>query len=207
MTRTTESGPRRVPSRARSAQQRGPRRSVAVGVALVVVVVASGGTALATGVVGKHGHAGPGTAGGGYRTSTATVTRRSLTSQSVVNATLGDAGTWTVAMPQSSSSSSSSPAGGSGSGTFTWLPTVGNTIRQGHVIYQVSGRPAVLLYGNVPAYRDLSEGLTGPDVTELNKDLVKLGYATAAALGRGAGGITTAPRPRTRSSCCRPSWA
>jgi hypothetical protein len=60
---------------------------------------------------------------------------------------------------------------------------VGNTIRQGHVIYQVSGRPAVLLYGNVPAYRDLSEGLTGPDVTELNKDLVKLGYATAAALG------------------------
>jgi peptidoglycan hydrolase-like protein with peptidoglycan-binding domain len=45
----------------------------------------------------------------------------------------------------------------------------------------------VLLYGNVPAYRDLSAGLTGPDVTELNRDLVRLGYATAAALGPRAG--------------------
>jgi multidrug efflux pump subunit AcrA (membrane-fusion protein) len=41
----------------------------------------------------------------------------------------------------------------------------------------------VLLYGNVPAYRDLSEGMTGADVTELNTGLVKLGYATASALG------------------------
>jgi Putative peptidoglycan binding domain len=40
-----------------------------------------------------------------------------------------------------------------------------------------------LLYGPVPSYRDLAEGLTGPDVTELNRDLVKLGYATRAALG------------------------
>jgi hypothetical protein len=152
---------------------------------VLVVGVAAGGVALATGVLGKHGRAGSGTASSGYRTSAATVTRRSLTSQSLVDATLGDAGAWTVVVPQTSSSSSS--ASGSGLGTFTWLPRVGNTIRQGHVIYRVSGSPVVLLYGSVPTYRDLSEGLTGPDVTELNKDLVKLGYTTAAALGPRSG--------------------
>jgi hypothetical protein len=56
-------------------------------------------------------------------------------------------------------------------------------VRQGTVLYQVSGAPVVLLYGTVPAYRNLSEGMTGPDVTELNADLVRLGYATRAALG------------------------
>ena len=35
----------------------------------------------------------------------------------------------------------------------------------------------------MPAYRDLSEGITGADVTELNRDLLHLGYATRAALG------------------------
>jgi hypothetical protein len=57
----------------------------------------------------------------------------------------------------------------------------------GHVIYQVSGAPVVLLDGNVPAWRDLSEGVTGPDVTELNADLVKLRYASQSALGPRSG--------------------
>jgi hypothetical protein len=51
----------------------------------------------------------------------------------------------------------------------------------------VSGQPVVLLYGSTPAYRSLSEGtwasdVTGPDVEELNADLVTLGYATSAEL-------------------------
>ena len=60
-------------------------------------------------------------------------------------------------------------------------------IHQGQQIYGVSGSPVVLLYGSVPAYRDLSEGMTGADVTELNRDLVRLGYATRAALGPRSG--------------------
>jgi hypothetical protein len=156
---------------------------------VAVMIVASAGVALASGGFRKHGRPGTGSpASSGYKTGTATVTRRSLTSQSVVNATLGKAGTWTVVVPQSSASAPSSPAaGGLGPGTFTWLPAVGNTIRQGHVMYRVSSSPVVLLYGNVPAYRDLTKGLTGPDVRQLNKDLVQLGYATAAALGAGGG--------------------
>jgi hypothetical protein len=160
---------------------------VAAGV-VAVMIVATAGVAVAAGVFRKDG--GPGTgspASSGYKTGTAIVTRRSLTSQSVVNATLGKAGTWTVVVPQSSPSSPSSPAGGLGPGTFTWLPAAGSTIRQGHVMYRVSGSPVVLLYGNIPAYRPLTEGLAGPDVRQLNEDLVRLGYATAAALGARAG--------------------
>jgi hypothetical protein len=72
-------------------------------------------------------------------------------------------------------------------GTLTALPATGKVVRQGQVLYQVSGSPVVLLYGRVPAYRALSEGMTGPDVRELNRDLVTLGYASAVALGPRSG--------------------
>jgi hypothetical protein len=168
--------------------------------AVVVVGVAAGlAVAAAAGEFNRSGGSGAGVANSGYRTSTAVVTKRSLTSQTQVDATLGDAGTWSVVVPpgsssgssgsssSSSGSSSSSSGSGSSSGTFTWLPTVGHTVRQGQVIYKVSGSPVVLLYGNVPAYRDLSQGVTGADVRELNTDLVKLGDATRAALGPRSG--------------------
>ena len=44
------------------------------------------------------------------------------------------------------------------------------------------GGPVVLLYGGVPAYRALSEGMTGADVRELNANLVALGDATRAQI-------------------------
>jgi hypothetical protein len=55
------------------------------------------------------------------------------------------------------------------------------------VLYRVSGAPVVLLYGRSPAYRSLSQGMTGQDVRQLNTGLVRLGYATAAALGPRSG--------------------
>jgi hypothetical protein len=67
-------------------------------------------------------------------------------------------------------------------GTITWLPPAGRTVRQGGVIYQVGGKPVVLLYGKVPDYRAMSEGLTGADVRELNRGLIALGYATRSDL-------------------------
>ncbi len=161
------------------------RRGWVVAGLVIVVAAAAVGAALASGAFRGSGRPAAG-ASSGYQTGTATVTRQSLTSQTEENATLGDAGTWSVAVPASSSSSSSSSSS-AGSGTFTWLPQTGQVIRQGHQIYGLSGGPVVLLYGSVPAYRDLSEGLTGADVTELNRDLVKLGYTTAAALGPRSG--------------------
>jgi hypothetical protein len=68
------------------------------------------------------------------------------------------------------------------SGSYTRLPAVGQLIAQGRVLYRVNDSPVVLLYGSTPAYRTLSAGASGPDVAELNKDVVALHYATAAEL-------------------------
>lgn len=183
-----EPGAAVAPARQSPDRDRHGRRGWLVAGVVVVVAAAAIGAALASGAFRGSSHATAGTSSG-YRAGTATVTRQSLTSQTQENATLGNAGTWSVAVPSSSSSSSSSSsaAGASGSGTFTWLPQIGQVIHQGQQIYGVSGGPVVLLYGRVPAYRDLSEGMTGADVTELNRDLVKLGYATRAALGPRSG--------------------
>jgi hypothetical protein len=67
-------------------------------------------------------------------------------------------------------------------GTYTQLPTAGQVISQGHVLYRVNDRPVVLLHGSTPTYRTLSAGATGPDVAELNADLVALGYAIPTQL-------------------------
>jgi Putative peptidoglycan binding domain len=159
--------------------------------AVVVVVLVVAGVAAAD-AAGAFRATTPTGSGGGYRTGIAAVKRRSLTSQTQVNATLGNAGSYTVVVPSAGLAGSGGGSGGGGSGggssgTFTWLPAVGRVIRQGQMLYGVSGSPVVLLYGSVPSYEDLSEGMTGADVKELNADLVKLGYASAAALGPRSG--------------------
>ncbi len=157
--------------------------------AALVVVLAAGGVAGAD-AAGAFRSPGQAVSNSGYATGTATVTRGSLTAQTQETGTLGDAGSYTVEVAGSPGSGgpASSPSGsGSGAGTFTWLPSAGQTIRQGQTIYQVNSAPVVLLYGSVPAYRDLSEGMTGTDVRQLNADLVALGYATAGALGSRSG--------------------
>jgi Putative peptidoglycan binding domain len=151
---------------------RGRGRWVAAGV-VAVVIVAGLVVAGARGAFSGSGSPSAGAAASAYRTATATVARRSLVSQTPVDATLGYAGSWDVV--------------NQATGTFTALPAAGQVVREGQVIYHVSGAPVVLLYGSVPAWRDLSEALTGPDVTELNAALVKLGYASAAALGPRSG--------------------
>jgi hypothetical protein len=71
---------------------------------------------------------------------------------------------------------------GQGQGTVTVLPAVGQVVTQGQALYEVSGRPVVLLYGPKPMYRSLSSGVTGVDVVALNADLVALGFATSDEL-------------------------
>ncbi len=63
------------------------------------------------------------------------------------------------------------------SGTITWLPAVGQVIKPGYALYRVSGDPVILMNGSTPAYRDLSAADTaGPDILELNRNLVRLGF-------------------------------
>ncbi|GAA3212970.1 peptidoglycan-binding protein [Nonomuraea helvata] len=67
-------------------------------------------------------------------------------------------------------------------GIFTWLPSPGQQIKCGAMIYRVGDTPVVLLCGRVPPYRDLANGDSGRDVRELNKNLVRLGYADGNGL-------------------------
>jgi hypothetical protein len=151
--------------RTRARRGRGGRgRKVTAG-AVVVVIVAGAGIAWAAGAFRTGGPAGTGT--GAAAPATFTVIRENLSSQAPVDATLGYAGAYTVRAQ--------------GGGTLTWLPAAGRAIAQGQVLYRTDNRvPVVLLYGSVPSWRALEEGLTGSDVSQLNHDLVALGYASSS---------------------------
>ena len=144
---------------------RGSRRRGGWVAAGLVVVLAAGGAAGAwrAGVFSPAGSSGSGPQG---RPAPATqaVVREDLSATTPVTATLGYAGSYRVTGP--------------GGGTLTWLPPAGQVIGQGQVLYRVdNGSPVVLLYGGVPAWRNLGEGVTGADVSQLNHDLVALGDA------------------------------
>jgi hypothetical protein len=104
----------------------------------------------------------------GAPTSTATVTRGSLSSQTELSGTLGYAGNFSIV--------------NQAAGAATWLPGGGQVIGRGQVLYRASGQPVLLLYGSTPAYRLLKEGMTGVDVQQLNSNLVALGYGSSVGL-------------------------
>jgi Putative peptidoglycan binding domain len=152
--------------------RRGRRRRALAAGAVAVALAAAGGVAAGTGAFSASSHPGTGVIDNTDPTGLAAVTRGPLSSQVQVNAALSYAGSYTVTSYES--------------GTFTSLPAAGQVIRRGQVLYLVSNAPVVLLYGRVPAYRSLSEGMSGPDVRELNANLVALGYATTADLDPGS---------------------
>lgn len=168
------------------------RKLVAVG---VVIVVAAG--TVAAWAAGAFGKSGAPEAPAADSTALATVTRQSVSSQEQVNGTLGYAGNYSVVV-LSAAGGSQSPGTGQGSGTgtgtgagqqggspaavLTALPSAGQLLRSGQGLYSVNGSPTVLLYGSIPAYRTLSEGMSGADVRELNANLVALKEATSSQL-------------------------
>jgi hypothetical protein len=145
-----------------------PRRRRWVVIGLVLVLAAVGGVLAVVRPFGGGGGGDTGAIDNGAATSLATVTERTLSSRTNVDATLGYAGDYSVV--------------NQAQGIVTDLPAVGDIVKPGQVLYEVNGSPVVLLRGSVPSYRSLSQGMSGPDVRELNADLVALGYATAAEL-------------------------
>ena len=136
--------------------------SRATAVALALLVLGAG--AAAAWAAGAFRSQDPSPAGQAPPPATQAVAREDLSSVVPVDATLGYAGSYTVL--------------GQGGGTLTWLPSAGRVIGQGQVLYRVdNGSPVALLYGPVPAWRTLDDGLTGADVAQLNHDLVALGDA------------------------------
>ena len=149
---------------------RRPRRRSLLTVSALVVAGAAIAVVVANPFAGNGGTAG-GLADNADPTSVTTVSQGDISSQTQVSGTVGYSGSYTVV--------------NQAQGTITWLPTIGQVVSEGHVLYDVSASPVVLLYGATPAFRTLSEGPTdsatsGADVAELNYDLVALGYLTSA---------------------------
>jgi uncharacterized membrane protein YgcG len=163
-------------------------RKAAVAMVAAVVAIAAGGTA--AGILASLRGQPPAPPAAADATSLKPVARQSISSQATVNGTVSYAGSYTVVVPAASgqpsgNSGGSSAAGsqsGEAAGTFTTLPAIGQVIRQGQSVYSVNGSPVVLLNGSVPAYRSLSEGMSGTDVRQLNADLVGLGDASRSEL-------------------------
>ena len=142
-------------------RSRGRGRWVALGAAVLVAA----GTVAAWRAGAFSPAATSGTGQQAAPPATSPVTRQDLSAVTPVAATLGYAGSY--------------PVTGQGGGTLTWLPSPGRVIRQGQALYRVdNGSPVVLLYGSVPDWRAMDEGITGQDVSQLNHDLVDLGYAS-----------------------------
>ena len=70
----------------------------------------------------------------------------------------------------------SSGGGGGSAGAYTALPSVGQTLGRGQTIYAVNGRPIPLFFGRTPLARQLTFGVSGDDVKELEENLIALGY-------------------------------
>jgi hypothetical protein len=101
--------------------------------------------------------------------STATVASGRLSSQVYENGTLGyaahaDGALYAIVNQRK--------------GAYTSLPEVPRIARCGEALYRVDDAPVLLLCGDVPAWRSLHEGMEGPDVRQLNRNLVALGDAT-----------------------------
>jgi hypothetical protein len=172
VSRGREAGPQaEAPAAAEAAEARGSRGHRRWGgwaaVGLVALAAAGAVSAWRAGAFSSAAASGAGQ--GAPAPATAAVTRQDLSAIMPVTATLGYAGSYMVT--------------GHGGGTLTWLPSAGRVIRQGQVLYKTdNGNPVVLLYGLVPAWRALDEGVTGQDVSQLNHDLVALGDAGSAEI-------------------------
>lgn len=75
------------------------------------------------------------------------------------------------------------PAGASRALISGRVPKRADSIVAGSIVVEVSGRPVIALKGAVPAYRDLSLGDKGPDVTQVRAALASAGLHTADPAG------------------------
>jgi hypothetical protein len=59
---------------------------------------------------------------------------------------------------------------------ITWVAGAGSEFDEGTVLYEVSGRPAFAMQGDLPLFRDLHPGAEGEDVAQYQQALARLGF-------------------------------
>jgi peptidoglycan hydrolase-like protein with peptidoglycan-binding domain len=126
-------------------------------------LVAAGVTGVVATVAFTGGSAAP-AAAPRVRVSTAAVRLTNLTTTTLTSGTLG----YAPARPLTNQLS----------GTYTFLPAAGTTIAAGDVLYRVDNQPVIAMRGRTPAWRPMAPGSSGPDVAELQANLIALGYAS-----------------------------
>ncbi|HKS49876.1 MAG TPA: peptidoglycan-binding domain-containing protein [Amycolatopsis sp.] len=130
---------------------------------LVALLSAGLVVGMTTGVVKFGNGAESASATSNAPTATAIVEQRRLVAQTSLNGTLVYADSFGVTNRIE--------------GTVTALPAAGDTIEHGKPLYWIDNKPVILLRGRVPVYRELAREARGPDVQQLNAELVALGFA------------------------------
>ncbi len=134
------------------------RRALA-GVALLAVVAGGAVLAVAAGSSGASS-----TTSTTIPTASTAVRRTTLVERHEVDGTLGYGEARTV--------------GTRATGTLTGRSDLGSVVDRNGVLYEVDGKPVRLLYGKVPAYRRLAQGVDpGADVLQLEQNLKETGLA------------------------------
>jgi hypothetical protein len=169
-----EGGGRRVVAGSRLARRRRWLLGVGIGAALLAV----GGLVGASFVKSPQQIAAD-TAAPPPTVTTAAVVSQVLTSSVQMRGTVYPSVQYDVYVSAPSSGSSPGAAGGSAAGAVYVSKlevAAGDTIRNGGQLAEIDGEPLFALAGPVPAWRDLTPGESGPDVTELQNALGSLGY-------------------------------
>lgn len=142
---------------------RSRRRWVAIGLIVVIVAAVTAGYGLAAGTQPEV--ATPATPAA----ATVAVERRDLQQSIDIQGTLGFGDARDVV--------------GGLAGVVTAVPEVGSLVQSGQPLYWVDDQPVVLMDGTTPAWRTLRSGVSdGPDVAQLERSLVNLGFATEPEL-------------------------
>lgn len=148
-------------------------------IAAAVVAVAGGGVG-GWRWLGRPGAAPP--ASPASNPATATVTRVDLSAREQVSGTMGYVGDWRIAHPGPPD-------------VLTAAPPPATVVRRGQRLYEVDGRPVLLLYGARPVWREFRLGMAaGADVRQLEQNLAALGYTGFTLDGRFTAGTSAAVR-------------
>ena len=131
-------------------------------IAMPAAIAAAGIAGVVTTVTITGGQAAP-AAEPAVRVSTATVRLTNLSTTVLTAGTLGYA--------------QARPLTNQMNGTYTWLPAAGAKIRPGQVLYRVDNDSVIAMSGRTPAWRTMVPGMSGPDVRQLQANLIRLGDA------------------------------
>ncbi len=149
------------------ASGRSSRRSILI-VAAVAVVMAAGGFLAAQWVISPEDAAAR-TAAPAAGPITVPVESKKLDAKIVTRGDIGFDGSVQVKLE----------AGGTENGAAIVtgrVPEVGSVVENGSILLEVTGRPVLTLSGELPTYRSLAAGSTGPDVEQLEATLAGLGF-------------------------------